>query len=172
MGMAKFYTAAPHNSTRNLPFSRQGDCRLSCFSEIIPPGRKLMTKNGILNPDLLAAIASCGHTDTFVIADSGLPIPDGPAVIDLSLVRGVPRFVQVLEAVLGQLVVEGFVVADEMARANTEVASRTQALTSGLRGASVPHEDLKRMVAKARFVVRTGEVSPYANIILRCGVNF
>lgn len=36
----------------------------------------------------------------------------------------------------------------------------------------VPHEEFKRLMEKAKCVVRTGETSPYANVILIGGVNF
>ena len=42
-----------------------------------------MKRTGILNRHLSAATASLGHTDEVVIADAGLPIPDGPTVVDL-----------------------------------------------------------------------------------------
>lgn len=46
-------------------------------------------------------------------------------------------------------------------------------LTANLPGLGfIPHEELKRMVAGAKLVVRTGEASPYSNVILRCGVPF
>jgi D-ribose pyranase len=36
----------------------------------------------------------------------------------------------------------------------------------------VTHEELKVRTARARVVVRTGEDTPYANIVLRAGVAF
>jgi D-ribose pyranase len=36
----------------------------------------------------------------------------------------------------------------------------------------VAHEELKRLTASARAVVRTGECTPYANIVLIAGVTF
>ncbi|MFI5267617.1 MAG: RbsD/FucU domain-containing protein [Chloroflexota bacterium] len=51
----------------------------------------------ILNPRLLALLAGAGHGDIIVVADSGLPIPNTVEVVDLSLIRGVPSFLQVLE---------------------------------------------------------------------------
>jgi D-ribose pyranose/furanose isomerase RbsD len=36
----------------------------------------------------------------------------------------------------------------------------------------VPHEEFKAQVGHARFVVRTGEATPYANVLLRAGVPF
>ncbi|WP_448594407.1 RbsD/FucU domain-containing protein, partial [Thermoflexus hugenholtzii] len=36
----------------------------------------------------------------------------------------------------------------------------------------VPHETFKAMTGRARAVVRTGECTPYANVILVSGVIF
>jgi D-ribose pyranase len=37
---------------------------------------------------------------------------------------------------------------------------------------TVPHEEFKRAMAGAVLFVRTGEATPYANVMLRCGVPF
>ena len=60
-----------------------------------------MKQTGILNRDLSAVIAALGHTQSIVIGDCGLPIPDGVPVIDLALVPGTPSFLLTLRAVLG-----------------------------------------------------------------------
>ena len=65
-----------------------------------------MNRGRLINPDLLALIASLGHTETIVIADAGLPIPVGVPRLDLSLVRGTPSFLAVLEAVSTELIIE------------------------------------------------------------------
>ncbi|MDO5735836.1 MAG: D-ribose pyranase [Propionibacteriaceae bacterium] len=127
-----------------------------------------MKKSGILNPQLARAVARLGHRDTFVVADCGLPIPREVEVIDLSVVFGIPRFIDVLDAILSEVVVEGAVIAEE-AR-STDV---NQWVSERLRPVSyVPHEQLKVQVSDAAFVVRTGETTSYANIIVRCGVPF
>lgn len=127
-----------------------------------------MKKRGLLNPALSAAIARLGHTDTFVVADCGLPIPAGVPVIDLALVFGVPTFDQTLRALLDEVVVEGAMAASEARGAVVE------GLLTAVIGVPewVDHEELKRRVADASFVVRTGENTPYANVILRSGVPF
>lgn len=131
-----------------------------------------MMKKGILNPALCQAIAACGHTDRIVIADCGLPVPEGVRVIDLSLVRGVPSFLQTLQAVLDELVVESCVIADEMEKVSPALRRETLALLGDLPLESVSHEKLKALSADAKVIVRTGEATPYANVILVCGTNF
>ncbi|AQX15665.1 D-ribose pyranase [Tessaracoccus lapidicaptus] len=128
-----------------------------------------MKRSGLLNPDVASAIARLGHTDTFVIADCGLPIPQGVRIIDLSLVFGIPRFVDTLSALLAEVVVEGAVAADEARGGPVEQILRDQL---GADPEWVPHADLKARVRGASFVIRTGESTPYANVILSCGVPF
>ncbi|MBI2247569.1 MAG: D-ribose pyranase [Armatimonadetes bacterium] len=131
-----------------------------------------MKKGGILNPQLLLVIASMGHTDTLVIADSGLPIPADVLRIDLTLVAGVPPFLQTLEAVLKELQVEGAVVADEMIRRSPDLYRAVRRVLEGIPLETIAHDVLKSMLPRARAVIRTGEQTPYANIILRSGVVF
>ena len=124
-----------------------------------------MRKSGLLNPTLTSAVTRLGHTDTFVIADCGLPIPHDVPVIDLTLTFGIPTFADTLAALLGEVVVEAATIADA---APPEVRSLLPAVPL----TEVSHDDLKREVARASFVVRTGSITPFANVILRSGVPF
>ena len=127
-----------------------------------------MKKHGILNPALSAAVARLGHLDRVVVADCGLPVPPAVPVVDLALVFGIPRFEQVLDALLDEIVVEGCVLADETRGTPAEgwIVGRVPAATF------VAHDELKARIAGAAFVVRTGETTSYANTILTCGVPF
>lgn len=127
-----------------------------------------MKRGGILHPELSAHLARLGHTDTFVIGDAGLPVPPGVARVDLAVVLGVPGFAEVADAILAEIVVEGAVIAAEAAG-----SSAGEMLGARFPGAeAVPHEKLKQLMREARFVVRTGDTTPYANVIVRCGVPF
>ncbi|MGJ0204391.1 D-ribose pyranase [Leucobacter sp. gxy201] len=127
-----------------------------------------MKRSGILGRDLLYAIGSLGHTDTFAVADCGLPIPPGVRVIDLAVVAGVPGFLDVLDALTAEVVTEHAIAAVE---ADDHAAG--PALRERFPGLEqVSHEQLKRLTADCRFIVRTGEARPYANVILRSGVPF
>ena len=131
-----------------------------------------MKKDRILNPELIAQIAAIGHTEYLVIADAGLPVPNGVKVIDLSVVRGVPTFEQVLSAVREELVSDAYIVAGEMPGKSPELYACTGRLLAGLPETRIPHEEFKALTRKAKAIVRTGEPTPYANVILVAGVNF
>ena len=127
-----------------------------------------MKESGLLNPQLCAAVARLGHTQTFVIADAGLPIPHEILAIDLALVLGTPRFQEVFDAILDEVVVEGATIAHEALGHEPEqwVRNRIEEVET------VSHEDLKKELPSVSFVVRTGETTPYSNVIVRCGVPF
>ncbi|MFI6035289.1 D-ribose pyranase [Streptomyces sp. NPDC051315] len=129
-----------------------------------------MKKAGILNRHLSGALAELGHGDGVLVCDAGMPIPDGPRVVDLAFRAGVPSFAEVVEGLLDELVVEGATAAREVRAANPSASALLDGHFPGL--ALVPHEELKELSAGARLVVRTGEARPYANVLLRCGVFF
>jgi D-ribose pyranase len=133
-----------------------------------------MKKNGILNGPLSKVVAALGHTDRLVICDSGLPVPQNAQVIDLALTKNIPRFVDALSIILEELAVEEAVVAEEIVSKNEFVYKEIQFLLNGKKILKVPHEKFKQMTKEngTTVFVRTGEASPYANIILVAGVTF
>ena len=124
-----------------------------------------MKSQGVLNAELSRIIAAMGHTDLLVIGDVGLPVPPGVAFIDLAVTLGVPRFEEVLQAVLTELCVERAAIA-------SEAGEEVRRWTAPLSPSEVPHDDFKALTTQARAVVRTGEATPYANVALWSGVVF
>ncbi|MBD8660743.1 D-ribose pyranase [Frigoribacterium sp. CFBP 8754] len=133
-----------------------------------------MKRGGLLNAQLNEAISRLGHGDLVVVADCGLPQPVGVPVVDLAVVHGLPSFAGVLDALLSDLVVEGVTAAAESrgVAAGEVIEARFGAGGLGLEVAHVSHEELKRLSGTARLFVRTGEATPFANVVLRCGVPF
>lgn len=129
-----------------------------------------MKKQGILNRELAGRFAKLGHTDQIVIADCGLPIPDGVPCIDLAYKLGEPTFLSILEVVLDDLVVEASVAAKEVESKNVKVANKLKESLSNL--SYVTHEEFKELTKQTKLIIRTGETTPYANVILQCGVIF
>lgn len=129
-----------------------------------------MKKQGILNRELAGIFARLGHTDKIVIADCGLPIPHGVTCIDLAYKLGEPGFTVILEAVLADLEVEQIYLAEEIKTANEPIHSFV--LKNMEPVTYVTHEQFKQMSSEAKVIIRTGEITPYANIILQSGVIF
>lgn len=131
-----------------------------------------MQKVGILNSSIAKVLADLGHTDTIVIGDCGLPVPAGVPKIDLALKLGTPTFLEVLEEVLKYMEVEKIHIAAEMDSHNPQIRQRLQQLFTGREVIVTSHEDFKAATQTAKVVIRTGEITPYANIILHAGVIF
>lgn len=132
-----------------------------------------MKKLGHLNRDIARVLAGMGHTDSLVIADCGLPIPLGVECIDLALALGEPGFARVLDTVLADFQCERAVFADECRSHNPAVVEQAAALAAqGVALEFVSHEQFKQRCQQARAIIRTGECTPYANVILHSGVIF
>ncbi len=131
-----------------------------------------MKKIGILNQDISFVIAGLGHNDMLVVGDAGLPIPDGVKRIDLAVKQGVPGFFETLETILQEVQVEKVIIARETFKVSPQVGDRLRELFKNVKIIEVSHEDLKETTTHAKAVVRTGEFTPYANVILVSGVVF
>ena len=132
-----------------------------------------MKKTGVLNADLSRLIAEMAHHDTILIGDAGMPVPKGVLLIDLALTKGVPSFAQTLEAVLSELHAEEGIIGIEMDEVSPHMRREVEKIVNDqfiLR--VVTHEELKEMSKDCKAVIRTGEFTPYSNIILKSGVLF
>ena len=127
-----------------------------------------------MNSDISRVLSYMGHTDTLCIGDCGLPIPDEVERIDLALCFGEPTFMRTLEIVAGDMKVEKIVLAEEIKVKNPKVLAEIEALFAGhdIEVEFVPHVELKLLTCDCRAVIRTGETTPYANVILQSGCIF
>ena len=132
-----------------------------------------MRKTALLNSNVSSVVSRMGHTDRLVIGDCGLPIPKDVERIDLALKLGVPGFLETLDVILEELCVEKIVLAEEIKTASPEMqAGILKRFSDRVAVEYVPHEEFKRQTAGTKAVVRTGECTPYANVILCSGVTF
>jgi D-ribose pyranase len=133
-----------------------------------------MKKQGVLNAHLSHVIARLGHTDRLVVCDAGLPIPRSAELVDLALTRNVPRFLQTVGTILQEMEVDEAVVAAETEKVNPALYNDLKRLLPGVTIKSVTHEEFKQLTCQNGNItfVRTGEVTPFANVILISGVDF
>ena len=131
-----------------------------------------MKRDRLLNREIVAEVAALGHTEYLCIADCGLPVPKGVKVIDISITAGKPSFLDVLDAVREELVVESIILASEIDEKNKPLSKEMEDRFGSMPIAKVPHEEFKRRTEKAKCIIRTGETRSYANVILVGGVNF
>ncbi|GGD63748.1 D-ribose pyranase [Microbacterium murale] len=125
-----------------------------------------------INPALSRVISETGHTDLIVVTDAGLPIPPGSERIDLAYRPGSPAFFDVLDTVLAEMVVEGATVSAEVEKQSPEVLAGLRERLPGIEIELVPHVEFKKRTHGARAFVRSGEFTPYANVILHAGVAY
>ncbi len=130
-----------------------------------------MKKIGVINQPLAALLAGLGHTDMVAIADAGLPIPPQTPRIDLALTRGVPTFLETLRVVLSELHVEQAIVADELKTVSPAMYAELETVLDEVPIVSQAHVAFKALSAESRAIVRTGEFTPYANVILVAGAS-
>ncbi len=147
--------------------------RESCSSPLENPiERQPMKKTGILHSQLSQVVAALGHTDMLVISDAGLPVPPGVPCIDLAIAPGLPPFLDVVRAVAAEVEADKLIVAAELLARDEVIPAELQVYFPKAKMESIPHEQFKALTAKARAVVRTGEYTPYANVIIQSGVTF
>lgn len=135
-----------------------------------------MKKTGIINADISRVLSYMGHTDRIAVGDCGLPIPEETERIDLAVRLGEPSFMSVLEALLDDMVIERVILAEEIRSNNPGLLTQIQELLVQ-RGINVPvefisHSELKEQTKSCKAVIRTGENTPYANIILQSACIF
>jgi D-ribose pyranase len=128
-----------------------------------------MKKIGIINQPIATVISGLGHTNTITIADAGLPIPATTQRIDLALTAGVPSFLQTLQVVLSEMCVEKAIVAEEMRAVSPQMYEALVEVLGDVEIELVPHVDFKGKTAVSKAIIRTGEFTPYANVILVAG---
>jgi D-ribose pyranase len=135
-----------------------------------------MKRTRLLNSELSHVIGRIGHTASITLCDAGLPIPAGVRRIDLAIERGYPSFVRTLDALLSEMMVEEIVVAGEIHAKNPDVFREMMGVFRAHEMepivTEVPHDEFKELTRSSEAIVRTGECTPYANVILKSGVVF
>lgn len=133
-----------------------------------------MKKNGVLNSQISQVLSELRHTDQIVIGDAGLPVPPHVKEIDVSLKLGVPTFIEVLEVIEEDMKIEKIILANEIQEENPSQLNDISQLIHLEDEAVefVSHEAFKELTQNAKAIIRTGEMTPYSNIILQADVIF
>jgi D-ribose pyranase len=126
-----------------------------------------MIKAGLLNPHILSLLARVRHTNAVVIADRGFPFWPMIETVDLSLVDDVPTVLQVVQALRQNHQFGEAYMAEEFARENdSEVQAQFKAALDGIPLTQEPHDQFKKRVPGCIGLIRTGDSTQYANMIL------
>lgn len=138
-----------------------------------------MKKSALLNANLSYCIATLGHFDEVTICDAGLPIPSQVERIDLALTHGVPSFIDTVKVVLSEMCITGVLLAEEFKEVSPQrhnelliLIEQAQAAGHKIEINYISHDAFKVQTNHSKAVVRTGECTPYANVIFQSGVVF
>ena len=131
-----------------------------------------MKKSKVINSDISRVIAQMGHFDQLSIGDAGMPVPMTTEKIDLAVDNGIPSFMDVLNNVLEELEVQRIYLAEEIKTENPDMLKKIQDRLPETPVTFIPHSEMKVALHDSRAFIRTGEMTPYANILLESGVVF
>ena len=126
-----------------------------------------MLQTGIFNPHLLDLLARVRHTNTLVIADWAFPYWPEIETVDISLTRGIPTVLDVLDLLTQVFKIGRIWQANEFVTSNTvEVVDRFSNSFGKIPLTREAHVDFKKRVPLAIGLIRTGDPTAYGNIIL------
>jgi len=126
-----------------------------------------MLKTGILNPQINALLSRVRHTNRLVIADRGFPFWPAMETVDISLVDGIPTVLEVLRAIRLNFTAGHVWMAAEFQRENDAATRKLfKEALAGIKLSFEPHVEFKKRVPQALGLIRTGDTTQYANLIL------
>ena len=85
----------------------------------------------------------------------------------MALKLGEPKFIDVLEVLLEDFGCEAYILAEEIKENNPSQEKAIKELLGDISADYISHEDFKKKLDDVKFVIRTGENTPYSNIILK-----
>lgn len=132
-----------------------------------------MKRRGVINQPLSSELAGLGHGDTFLLCDAGFPIPKDMKRIDLALTFHIPSMQQCLKAILDEVVIQKVTIASEMKGLNEEGYTFIKNTFQKQEFEEISQTELVKLAAQAKFIVRSGELGCYSNVLLEAasGVN-
>ena len=128
-----------------------------------------MKKGGILHPEICKLLAASGHTDYITICDRGFPVPEGPSRIDLALVDNMPTVLDVLRAVAAEWTLDRVIITQEMTEISPQHVAAIRAIVGDVPLDVRSHLELKHLSRTARGTIRTGDTTPWGNILIVSG---
>ncbi len=128
-----------------------------------------MLRTGILNPAVQSLLCRVRHTNTLVIADRGFPYFPQIETIDISLTDDIPTVLDILRAISGNFTMGRIHMAREFRERNEDAVVAAFRAVLGKDPELEPHAEFKRRVPQAIGLIRSGDTTQYANVILESG---
>lgn len=134
-----------------------------------------MLKGKLIHPQIMAALALCGHGDKVLIADGNYPLgaKSGDAEkVYLGLAPGLPTVTDVLAAVQSAVEIEKAEVMDPGDGSTPEIFGEFTEMLGGMELGKIGRWDFYDECCKqtVRLAISTGEKRTFANILLTIGV--
>ncbi len=139
-----------------------------------------MKKNTLLNSQISYVIAALGHAEQITICDAGLPISNNEQRIDLALSKNIPTFIDTVKATLAEMCIEAIILAKEFKTISPQVHDELIAIikaeeelyAKSIAISYISHQEFKMKTHNSKAIIRTGEFTPYANVIFQSDVVF
>lgn len=129
-----------------------------------------MKEIGVLNRELATILSEQGHGDMLMVVDAGFAIPKGIEVLDLCLKKNVPTVIEVLEIISEYFSVEKMIISQETKQHNPTFFNKTsKVFRTEFPAQIISHLDLKKTSKEVKAIIRTGDFTAYANVILISG---
>ncbi len=129
-----------------------------------------MKEVGIVNRELARVISEQGHGDLLMVVDAGFAIPKGADVVDISLSENCPMVIDTLKELKKFFSVEKLIFANDTKSVSPSLFNSIRKLFGkGIPVEMVTHPQIKEMSHKVKAVIRTGDFTAYANVILVSG---
>lgn len=134
-----------------------------------------MLKGSLIHPDIMAALALCGHGDKVLIADGNYPLDSktGEAeTVYLGLTPGLPTVTQVLEAIQSVVNIEKAEVMDPGDGSTPAIFEEFQAKLGGMELNKLERYAFYDACCRpgVRLAISTGEQRTFANLLITIGV--
>lgn len=134
-----------------------------------------MLKGKLIHPDVIAALALCGHGDKVLIADGNYPLDakSGDAEkVYLGVTPGLPTVTDVLAALQSVVEIEKAEVMEPGDGSTPEIFGEFTEMLGGMELGRIGRYEFYDECCKegVRLAISTGEKRTFANILLTIGV--
>ena len=134
-----------------------------------------MLKGKLIHPEIMSALAYCGHGDKILIADGNYPLDSKTADADLvylGLMPGTPTVPQVLEALQSVINIEKAEVMDPADGTTPEIFGTFQEMLEGMELDLLGRYEFYDACCdkNVRLAISTGERRVFANLLITVGV--
>lgn len=135
-----------------------------------------MLKGALIHPEIMAALAYCGHGDKVLIADGNYPLDSktGDAqLVYLGLTPGLPTVTDVLKAFQSVVNIERAEVMDPGDGSTPEIFMEFSAMLDDMELHKLSRYDFYDACCEkpVRLAISTGEKRTFANLLITIGVS-